>query len=669
MLKFCYALIFTLLTMTHSYALTSEPVKSDTSTARLVTNADSISAGQYFTVALHLDLAKDWHSYWKNPGDSGIATTLEFDLPEGFETSDIIWQTPSRYELAGIVNYGYANEVYHFVNITAPNILSQDEVTLNVSASWLVCKDICIPEYADFALTLPVSNVPSPSSAIFKDALDNVPANSELRGNFAIDKQHVVIALPKKGQLFPEQENIIANDTLPDIVQEGGMTYYRFKKGFESIDTMRVVIKSDDGKATSHLLSRVDTISFPDIPASNTQTQKKTSSLWLIVSLALLGGIILNLMPCVLPILSLKALTLVELSNHSRKQAALHGIAYLGGILLTFAAITVLISLLQQAGMRVGWGFQLQSPVFVGALALLLAAVGMNLSGMFNLPVLLGGMAQGKASRSTPTGSFFTGIMAVIIATPCTAPFMAPAIGYALSQSFKVQLLIFCALGVGLALPYLLLAFIPALQRFLPKPGAWMNTFKHALAFPMYATAAWLLWVITRQSGTDALAIMLCALLALSFLLWCYGRTMMPYKKYLFIGAMTLTVIVTLKTLKLLSTPSELSLKTISYSETLLNKALVDEQRIFVYGTADWCITCKINERVALNNDAVISHFQDNNIIVLKADWTSYDDNITEYLKRYDRAGVPIYVYYNKKGQDTLLPQILTPQLVIDTTQ
>ena len=668
MLKYVYIMVIMIcLTAMQLGAAESNIITSDTSTARIIINTDSISPAQQFTAALHLDLAVHWHSYWKNPGDSGIPTTMEFNMPEGFEASDIIWQTPSRYELAGIVNYGYADEVYHFVDITAPDTLDAKDVTFKIDASWLVCRDICIPEYADFSITLPTSNVPTASSTLLRKARSKVPSDSTIKGNFSIDDTHVVVTLPKKGDMFPEQENIIANDTLPEIIQQDDLVYYRFKKGYKAADSFNVVVKTENERATLHTLTRVNQLAFPTTDHTQSSSPAPTS-LWLVISLAFIGGVILNLMPCVLPILSLKALTLVELSGHSRKQAILHSIAYLAGISLTFTGITLLITLLQQAGMRVGWGFQLQSPVFVGALVLLLAAVGLNLSGIFHLPVLLGGMAQGRSSKSTPTGSFFTGVMAVIIATPCTAPFMAPAIGYALSQSFVVQLFIFLILGFGLALPYLLLGLLPSLQRFLPKPGAWMNTFKHALAFPMYATAAWLLWVLTRQSGTDALAVMLAALLILSFLLWCYGRSMMSYKKWGLLILISLTVAMTFKTLNILGAPTSLSLQTTPYSSEALQQARDNNERVFVYGTADWCITCKINERLVLNDETVITHFSNNDITVLKADWTSYNNEITKYLRSYNRAGVPIYVYYNKKGQDNLLPQILTPQIIIDAT-
>lgn len=396
-----------------------------------------------------------------------------------------------------------------------------------------------------------------------------------------------------------------------------------------------------------------------------------TGGFWVALFSAFIGGVILNLMPCVLPILSLKIISLVKIAHHSRTQAAQHGICYTCGILCGFSGFAALLYVLQAGSASLGWGFQLHSPAVVVGLSLLMLVIGLNLSGVFDVPNLFANVGSHKAQGNGRAGSFFTGLLAVMVATPCTAPFMAGALGFALLQPLWIQWLIFMSLGLGLAFPFLVISLMPSLQRFLPKSGAWMLRFKQGLAFPMYGAAAWLAWVATQQHGASLLALVFVCAVMVAWGLWLVGQcNVNRYSKRIVMICMVGLVGLSLWWAEGDRRPSSFVALAEPYSAARLSELRTEGKPVFIYATADWCVTCKLNERLVLRRTEVVQHLQQGNISVLKADWTKSDPAITALLTQHSLAGVPAYIYYAKGSvQPTILPSLLTVQKVKDALQ
>ncbi|MCG8507320.1 MAG: thioredoxin family protein, partial [Sphingomonadales bacterium] len=377
-----------------------------------------------------------------------------------------------------------------------------------------------------------------------------------------------------------------------------------------------------------------------------------------------------NLMPCVFPVLSLKALALVRLSEHTPGAARADGLAYTAGVVSSFLVVAAALIAVKGAGEAVGWGFQLQSPVFVLAMALILFAVGLSFTGLFSLGTVFAGLGQGLAERKGPAGSFFTGVLATLVATPCTAPFMAPALGFALTQPALLGLVIFAALGFGLALPYLLISFLPPVARLLPKPGAWMETFQQFLAFPMFLTVIWLVWVLGRQTGATVSALALVGMVALAFAIWAWRRVGGLTGRGLAIAASGAWLILAAQFLAPMTpdpASSQAEIAYEAYSEARVAELRAAETPIFVNFTADWCITCLVNERVALSTPEVVEFFRSRNIHALKADWTNRSPEIAGKLAEFGRSGIPLYLFYAPLSPEPLiLPQVLTPGMVVE---
>ena len=438
-----------------------------------------------------------------------------------------------------------------------------------------------------------------------------------------------------------------------------------------------LVIKAEIGQNKGYVISAEP---LGGLTTANEQSPKiannNTGQLTFLsaVVLAFLGGLVLNLMPCVFPVLSIKALSLVEMKGQEAKEARLHGIAYTVGVILSFLLIAGVLIALKHAGTAIGWGFQLQNPIIVGLLAYLLFFIGLSLSGLIEIGSGLTSIGGKLAGNHSYTGSFFTGALATIVATPCTAPFMGAAMGFALTQSAFVSLTIFAVLGFGLALPYLLLSFIPAVRVLLPKPGAWMETFKQFLAFPMFASTLWLIWVLSQQAGTGAIFLALFGLLFLSFAVWLSRFSNLAAR--IIMIATIIGVIYTLSEMRNMSAPEATQTMSekytaISYSKDALAELLRRDEPVFVDMTAAWCITCKVNETTVLNTKTIQDLFAEKNVQQVVGDWTNRNAAITEYLDEHKRNGVPLYVYYGKPDPTTgirpepvILPQILTQAIV-----
>jgi thiol:disulfide interchange protein len=670
-------------------ALPAKPVATPHVEAELVAESTSWVAGAANWVALRLKPEPGWHTYWRNPGDSGLPTTLTWTLPEGWTAGEIAWPYPSVHRLGELVNYGYDAQTLHLVSLTVP-AGAEGEVTVKALAKWLVCSDICIPGQAELELTLPVSEIATADplwSPRFLDTRAQLPQPEPLDGTFQVADGEVRLQVDAvelagaKAVEFYAHANDLVNHGAPQRVAFAG-TVARFaqaqsaffKPPADSVDGVIVVHAADTYAYTVVAVpGEVATVAAPvapaPAPAVAASDAQAPPTLWLTLGFALLGGLILNLMPCVFPVLAIKAVSVLEARRGDAAGERLHALAYAGGVVLSCVAVAAAILLLREGGEQLGWGFQLQSPPFVALLAYVMLALGLSLSGLVQFGTRLMGVGQGLVEQGGYSGTFFTGVLAVVVASPCTAPFMGTALGFALTQPAPIALLVFATLGLGLALPFLLLGFFPALGAWLPTPGAWMETFKQFMAFPLYLTVVWLLWVVGRQAGTDAMALALCGLVLLAFALWLWSA---PQRR---LARHALAVLVALAALGLLAHPairagapaaSTSMLEGEAWSEARVAELRAEGRIVFVNFTADWCITCKVNEKVVFTNAQVRRALADRKVAWLTADWTNPDPAIAAALARHGRSGVPLYLLYPPQGEPEILPQILTPATVIE---
>ncbi|OLT61322.1 protein-disulfide reductase DsbD family protein [Moorena bouillonii] len=668
----------------------ANPVQTENVEVQLISEVINIQPGTPFWVGLHFNIRPGWHTYWRNPGDSGLGATLNWTLPPGFEVGDIVWPYPQRLPLEPLMNFGYEEEVTLLSQITpAANLATPDALQLRVKADWLVCEVNCIPEEGTLNLTLPITSRPplvnQRWAQVFEQARQALPKPSPWQVTVTIEPKDLTLQVEapemEEAQIqevtfFPHQDGIISNPAPQNAeLNQDGITL-QLQRGYlrklDPITGVLVIRESLDNQSVVQAFTIEAAVSNEIGKTAPTPTQPR----WQVLLLALLGGIILNLMPCVFPVLSLKALNIVQKSQKSPKQVRRHAIAFTAGILVSFTVVASVLLILRTLGQQIGWGFQLQSPVFVTLMAYLMFAVGLSLSGVFIFGASIMGIGQRLTTRSGYIGEFFTGVFATVVATPCTAPFMATALGVALTQSVPIAIAIFEMLGLGLALPYLAISFTPGLQRILPKPGAWMETFQQLLAFPMYAATAWLIWVLAQQTGTNGLAAALTGLILIAFATWLHQKTRLlpPLGKHLgsICALVALGFSLSLAQVST-TTPTALTynqnqrIKWQAYTAQRLVKLRQSGSPVFLNFSASWCITCLVNERVALNQPETIAAFESKKIALLKADWTNRDPAITKALESFGRSGVPLYVLYPADSEFTppiILPQILSPDQV-----
>ncbi|WP_281302211.1 MULTISPECIES: thioredoxin family protein [unclassified Iodidimonas] len=667
----------------------------------------TIAAGEPLWLALRFTPSEGWHTYWENYGDSGKAPSLNWSLPAGWTADAPLYPVPHRIPVGPLMNYGYEAPQSLLVRLTPPAAIPDQPIDLALSAEWLVCADVCIPEYGDLAFQMiPGSGTVAPGmAALFAKARAALPHQSPWQASarisnaaFALDVEMPKddAALVKSAYFYPLNEGMFGY-AKPQAVSydEDGLQLLVARSGSapklgENDQILRgvLVITNDNGLDEGFEIAAPLSLD-PTLVAKSNDLGFSAAGLQIgmfeAIAFALLGGIILNLMPCVFPVLSLKAFSLIRAHGAGEKAARHDGLAYMAGILCSFFAVGVVFLALRGAGASVGWGFQLQSPMVVTIIALILFALGLNLMGMFEFSSRFAGIGQGLTEKKGLSGAFFTGVLATIVATPCTAPFMASALGFAMVQPAPVVLAIFTSLGLGLALPYVAVAFIPLLRHLLPRPGPWMGVFRQFLAFPIFLTVIWLLWVLGRQNGADALGYALLMLLALAFIVWIWGIAGGRGRRAQIV-ALGLTALVTIPMIGSsgtfigfeagsLARDIKDQPKAGSYEDKLAVAPWSPEKRdqlreagrpVFVYFTADWCITCKVNERVALADSDVISAVQDGSVAVLKADWTNKDDRIAKELAAFGRNGVPLYLFYPADGSaPKILSQILTPALLL----
>ena len=659
--------------------LTSKQLENTKAT--LVAETTGIEAGKELHVGIMLEPREGWHTYWENPGDAGMPTTLTWTLPDGFMASAIDWPAPEHLAEGPLLTYAYSHMVFLPVTISTPLATNNTYAyPIKVKAEWLVCKDICVPESAELELTLPVVETPPPDlryRLLFENHREQRPVAVDTHGSFSVKGKQLVFSAP-----LSTFKNHNVKSAMLSLREQNVMNYAAAQTMTLDPNNLQLTTeRADDmpGETLSGILS----VTAPDdslthynmvfdgapLPAAAPE-----EALWFPVVLlfAVLGGLILNLMPCVLPILSLKALAIAKKGGGKNEHVVQQGVAYTLGVLVTFTAIAGVLLSLRAGGESVGWGYQMQSPAFVGFLIYLLFMVGLSLSGVFHLPVLLGNV--GVANESSARASFFTGVLATAVATPCTAPFMASAVGAALTMPAWQALLVFEALGFGLALPFLLISLFPALRRFLPKPGAWMDIFKQLIAFPMYASVIWLLWVLTLQAGAGGMVIALSGMLLIVAIIWMKSLFADGSKAYKIIALVmyALLLLITLPDLSRLESTvaamTEHGIETIPYSKEKLEELRKAGKPVFVDATAAWCITCQVNARAALHTDATMKLFKDRGVTLMIADWTRRNDSITEFLSSFGYKGVPLCVYYppdNKKP--VVMPQILTESIITNT--
>jgi thiol:disulfide interchange protein DsbD len=652
-------------------AAESSPVATARSTATLVSDTDAVAAGQPFRVALRLRMATGWHTYWRNPGDAGVPPDLAFTLPAGMTAGPIAWPTPSRQPEGDLMTYGYSGDLLLPVKVSGAGAAG---ATVKLHASWLVCSQICVPEQGDFTLDLPAgAPTPSAQAPLFAAADARIPrpspwpARLSPDGTLSVATAGVTPEAVKEAWFIPATPDAIAANAPQKLTVGEGTLSLHLQPAASHATTLDgvLVIADRSGQTSAYDISAPDGPSLVE-PAAPTP-------LLVAFGFALLGGFILNLMPCVFPVLAMKAVGLARLSGAERSHARMHAVAYGAGVVVMFSALGGALLALRAAGSLAGWGFQFQSPVFVGLMALLLFGVGLNLSGVF--AVTGSGAGHSLSSRGGVAGSFFAGLLAVLVATPCTAPFMAPAIATALAASPAVTVAIFAAMGLGLAAPYMLLAGIPGLTRALPRPGPWMEVLRQALAFPMYGAAVWLAWVMSQEAGPSGVLALGVGLLLLGFAAWLLGlmqtsgsgtrmRIGLAVSSVAVVAAVILVGGLAQTATPVAAAAAESGTEPFSAARLA---ALRDAGRpVFVNMTAAWCVTCLVNERVALSPPAVRAAFASHNVAYLKGDWTRENPEITAFLRAHARDGVPLYVMFPAgHGPEEVLPQILTEGAVL----
>ena len=687
-----------------SAAAATDSSATDEVQVRLISASSQVAPGQTLLIALEQRIAPHWHTYWKNPGDSGQPTSIEWSLPQGATAGDILWPAPKRFDVGPITNYGYEDQVLLLTEIRLPRDLAPGSAaTIKADATWLVCREECIPQQASLTLSLPVAATaqPSPDAAKLSTARADLPTKAPFNASAKLAGRDLIVTWPAttgievtRALFMPDDWGRIQHAAKPALDRDGADWRLRMPVGEQPATAGQPLsgLLLVDGKAWQVSLPVAGASAAPAPNATGPVPSGAPASgdltLWTAMALALVGGLILNLMPCVFPVLAIKALGFLQGSAGEHRR---HGVAYTLGVLAAFAALGGALLALRGAGGSVGWGFQFHSPLFVLVLAWLMFVLGLSLAGVVQIGAGFAGLGQGLTEKPGLAGSFFTGVLATVVATPCTAPFMGAAMGYALAQPAPALMAVFLSLGLGLALPYLALSWWPALQRRMPRPGPWMDVLKQALAFPMFAAAIWLVWVIAQQSGPMGVLVVLAGmgLLALAAWLRTVSRFASPRWQWTGAGAALLSVLAAVALVPTLSaaggdalegaSPGSPSSSTIPgaktagvavdhepYSPERLAQLRAQGKPVFVNLTASWCITCLVNERVALSTDEVRDAFARQGVTYLKGDWTRQDPRITELLRRHDRSGVPLYLFYPAgTGSDAqVLPQLLTPGIV-----
>ena len=611
-------------------------------------------------IGIRMDMQKNWHTYWKNPGDSGGPIKVKWSHDANVSISELYWPTPSLIPYEPLMTYGYKNFVifpFEIINSNNKNSI------IEASIDFLICDDICVPEKALIKTNL--QDIETDNSLY--DWFLRVPAQT-LPVRASLDKDFINIRFSSPFNVtsaifFVDDQDIVEHASDQILSKEENNYLLRVKKieDVELFDNLSGVISINNNESFI-INAEID---------GATQNSLNISFLQALI-FAFVGGLILNLMPCVFPIISLKVLSFVSMSNQSPSKIRAHALSFCTGVMVSFLVIGLAMILLKQAGLFLGWGFQLQSPVVVGLLSLLMFVIGLVLLSDINIGSSLTRLG-GAGSSDNLIGSFSTGILAVIVASPCTAPFMGAALGYALIQPSGVTLPVFSALGLGFAFPYFMLSASPSLINYLPKPGSWMVTLKEFFAFPMFATSIWLIWVFSLQTSSNEVIFLLITILLISLLIWIASKINKPnYSIVIFIIAVFI-IFFQFKDIpsKEIQSPNALRLESFNYvewNENIENEYQNKNQAYLINFTAAWCITCQTNDKIALSRPNIKEYIYENNIEYIVADWTNKNDDILKTLESYNRNGVPLYIFWKPGMKESkILPAILTEQILLDS--
>lgn len=625
----------------------------------------SYRGGETLSVAIRFRPQEGWHGYWSNPGDAGLGMELDWNLPQGWTAGEPQYPVPERLELIGLINHVYSEPYAVLVPISVPaGGYAANIAPITVDAAWLACSDrLCVREGGTLTLRFPQET--AELRAQFDAHRAAIPPLLDSRASFDFGEDRLRIGVPFPANLdlpdphlFFAQEDVVDYNAVQRFYRQGDLLIVEVARGGlryqpSVIEGLLAFGEGGEGVRFTAIPGSVPFGGDPVTPASG----PVLPNLAILLGGALLGGLLLNLMPCVFPILSLKALTLARAGGEER-QARREALAYTAGVVLACLALGALMLVLRAGGAQVGWAFQLQEPLVVAALLVLAVLITANFAGQFELPSL-------PIRSRGQSGAFMTGLLAAVVATPCTGPFMAAALGAALLLPAPQALLLFAALGLGLALPFLLLGFVPALRKLLPKPGAWMETFRKAMAVPMGLTALALVWLAWRLGGAHFAFGALATGVLVIVVIVSLRRRSLVMTALAGIAAIYFTVTLPFRVDEQVASAESL-LDPVPYSEAALAEARASGQPVFLWFTADWCLTCKVNEQVAIEREATREAFEVAGVVAMRGDWTRSDPEITRYLEARGAAGVPLYIWYPAGGEAEQLPQVLTPDMLAD---
>jgi len=656
------------------------PFKAPHLTVELTTLAPNIAVGGKLQAGLVITIEEHWHVYWVNAGDSGEPPKINWTLPKGITAGPLQFPPPDRLPLGPLMDFGYEDQVAFPIELTASPQMKPGKVHLDAHVNWLVCSSQCLPGKAHLGLDLNV--VPGPLAdppvvGALGEAIKQLP--TPLHPNMTVDAvadaSEIVVTLKtgsheQDAEFYPYDSGVIENapDPVIESLPDGIRIRLQRAADLKTLPpTLHGLIKLSDTESydfTTKLTAGVVPAPLVAPKKGSGEATSKDLTVFSAIGLAFLGGLLLNLMPCVFPVLFLKGLALVNSSNEERSRQRTHGFVYTLGILVSFWAIVAVLLILRASGRELGWGFQLQSPGFVAVLAALLFFLALSLAGQFEIGLSLTSAGDGLTRKQGFAGSFFTGVLATLVATPCMAPLMGAAVGFALAQPAWLTFVVFTSLGLGLAIPYVALSMNPQWTSFLPKPGAWMEVLKQLTAVPLFGTAIWLVWVyghLYASDGVDRTVALLTCFLILAIAGWALGRW--PAKWGSAIAAVVLIVLALILPLR---KPTVDTLTWQPYTKANFDAARASGKPVFIDFTAAWCLSCQVNERAVLHSDDIEKKLIDDHFQLLKADWTQYDPQITEELQSLDRSGVPTYVIYpaGKTSNPDVLPELLTKDVV-----
>ena len=649
-------------------ALTDNIVDASDSRIEILTESTSITPGDELLIGFKFTLNPGWHTYWENPGDAGEGASIKWNLPNDVSASEILWPGPQRIPVEPLMTFGYEDEVVLLTKIYTSEATIVP-LNLNALVSWYTCKEICIPQEAEVSIPIKLGDkTPSVTKAILDQTLEEVPIQFE--GTYRVQRLGDSYIL--QGQL----ENQDQYDSIYFFPKDYGLTDYTKDQFYEiNKDSFSLQIKAAEIEIENRTFEGViainkgEAVSFIEI---NYPLKAKPISqefnIFTLIFFAFLGGLILNIMPCVFPILSIKILRFVEQSGDSTYKTIQQGLLFSLGVIVSFLAIAALLVSLKSGGESIGWGYQLQSPIVVSLLVYLFVVLGYIFMSNMVLGTSLARLSSISLGKGDSIESFLTGVLAVIVASPCTAPFMGSAIGFALLQPSFYSVLIFLGLGIGFSLPYLVLSAKPSLLSFLPKPGQWMETFKQFMAFPMWASALWLLWVLSSQVNNQEVIQVLLGALLIIVGLWLVEKNNSKTNWIRWIVRLPFILLLIFSLWLIPTSYSDLDesrQNQLAYSPQLLEDLREENALVFLNFTADWCITCKVNESVALKTSKVRKLLTDKDITYIEADWTRKDPVISSALEEYGRTGLPLNLLFPSKGDPLILPEILTEDILI----